>query len=142
MMLRVSKAFTLIELMIVVAIIAILVAVALPKFGDMLEKSNLGATMGNLAALRSAISIYYGSNTVMPDTLDVGNLKFSENIQGEMPSVRATYPAGHSPKGNNVVIGTDVPDTMGTGWYYNHGTGWIYINSTASDLNGICYTVY
>jgi prepilin-type N-terminal cleavage/methylation domain-containing protein len=142
MMLRAKKAFTLIELMIVVAIMAILIAVALPKFGDMIEKANLGATMGNLAALRSAISIYYGSNTVMPDTIDPNNPKFGENLSGELPFVKATYPAGHSPKGNNMVLGTDVPDTMGTGWYYNHGTGWIYINSTAADLNSICYTVY
>ena len=55
-----SKGFTLIELMIVVAIIGILSAIAIPKFADLIRKSNEGATKGNLGALRSAISIYYG----------------------------------------------------------------------------------
>jgi prepilin-type N-terminal cleavage/methylation domain-containing protein len=56
------KGFTLIELMIVVAIIGILSAIAIPKFADLIRKSNEGATKGNLGALRSAISIYYGEN--------------------------------------------------------------------------------
>jgi prepilin-type N-terminal cleavage/methylation domain-containing protein len=55
-----SKGFTLIELMIVVAIIGILSAIAIPKFADLIRKSNEGATKGNLGAIRSAVSIYYG----------------------------------------------------------------------------------
>src|SRR3989339_520177 len=55
-----QKGFTLIELMIVVAIIGILSAIAIPKFADLIRKSNEGATKGNLGAVRSAISIYYG----------------------------------------------------------------------------------
>ena len=44
-----QKGFTLVELMIVVAIIGVLAAVAIPKFADMLEKSREGATKGNLS---------------------------------------------------------------------------------------------
>jgi len=55
-----SQGFTLIELMIVVAIIGILSAIAIPKFADLIRKSNEGATKGNLGAIRSAMSIYYG----------------------------------------------------------------------------------
>src|SRR5687768_3813539 len=55
-----KKGFTLIELMIVVAIIGILAAIAIPKFADLIRKSNEGATKGNLGAIRSAMSIYYG----------------------------------------------------------------------------------
>ncbi len=55
-----TKGFTLIELMIVVAIIGILAAIAVPKFADLIRKSNEGATKGNLGAIRSAVSIYYG----------------------------------------------------------------------------------
>ncbi|HXC63812.1 MAG TPA: prepilin-type N-terminal cleavage/methylation domain-containing protein, partial [bacterium] len=54
-----EKGFTLVELMIVVSIIGILAAVAIPKFGNMLEKSREGATKGNLGAIRSAVSNYY-----------------------------------------------------------------------------------
>ena len=52
--------FTLIELMIVVAIIGTLAAIAIPKFAGLIRKSGEGASKGNLGALRSAMSIYYG----------------------------------------------------------------------------------
>jgi prepilin-type N-terminal cleavage/methylation domain-containing protein len=57
---KTNKGFTLIELMIVVAIIGILSAIAIPKFADLIRQSNEGATKGNLGAVRSALSIYYG----------------------------------------------------------------------------------
>ena len=57
-----KKGFTLIELMIVVAIIGILAAIAIPKFADLIRKSNEGATKGNLGSVRSALSIYFADN--------------------------------------------------------------------------------
>jgi prepilin-type N-terminal cleavage/methylation domain-containing protein len=57
---RPRRGFTLIELMIVVAIIGVLAAIALPKFGELLRKSTEAASKGNLASVRSALTVYYG----------------------------------------------------------------------------------
>jgi len=62
---KTKKGFTLIELMIVVAIIGILAAIAIPKFADLIKKSKEGATKGSLGALRSALTIYYGEQEGM-----------------------------------------------------------------------------
>jgi len=68
---KANSGFTLVELMIVVAIIGILAAVAIPKFAQMLEKSREGATKGNLAAITSAASNYYADQQGQyPNTLD------------------------------------------------------------------------
>lgn len=58
---RYLTGFTLIDLMIVVAIIGILAAAAMPKFADLINKSHEAKAKGNLAAFRSALRIYYGS---------------------------------------------------------------------------------
>src|SRR5690554_8094785 len=50
-----QKGFTLIELMIVVAIIGILAAVAIPQYQNYISKSQVSRVMGETGALRTAI---------------------------------------------------------------------------------------
>ena len=52
---QVQKGFTLIELMIVVAIIGILAAVAIPQYQNYIAKSQVSRVMGEVGALRTAI---------------------------------------------------------------------------------------
>jgi len=58
---RKSKGFTLIELMIVVAIIGILAAIAIPRFANLIDRAREARTQGNLGSVRSAMAICYGS---------------------------------------------------------------------------------
>lgn len=53
-----KKAFTLIELLIVIAIIGTLVAVAVVKFADLASDRNLRVCQANLRTLASAIAVY------------------------------------------------------------------------------------
>ncbi len=57
---RAQSGYTLIELMIVVVIIGILAAVAIPQFTVAVLKTQEGTTKSNLGALRTALSLYYG----------------------------------------------------------------------------------
>lgn len=59
-MARVRKnAFTLVEMLIVVIIIGILAAVAIPQFGDSAMDAKLSALDANLATLRGSVELYY-----------------------------------------------------------------------------------
>lgn len=61
-LIRAPRGFTMIELMIVVAVIAVLTLIAVPKFGSLIRKANEGGTKGHLGTIRSAIRLYYMDN--------------------------------------------------------------------------------
>lgn len=67
--LRDEKGFTLIEMMIVVAIIAILSAVAIPKFNESLALTNTTRVQADLQSLDTAIAMYRLQNGKYPNDL-------------------------------------------------------------------------
>jgi prepilin-type N-terminal cleavage/methylation domain-containing protein len=143
-----AKGFTLIELMIVVAIIGILAAIAIPRFAQMLEKSREGATKGNLGSLKSAASIYYGDQQgIWPTTLQsFSGYAFSRYLDNISPiKVTGAFVAGAtSPAGNLVSMTTmsSVPTLSKTGWLYDSNFGSVYVNSTVKDSKSLPYSFY
>jgi len=63
---QVQKGFTLIELMIVVAIIGILAAVAIPAYQDYVVKSKLAKVTGSTDSIKTAIALYYQEQGSFP----------------------------------------------------------------------------
>jgi type IV pilus assembly protein PilA len=65
---RVQQGFTLIELMIVVAIIGILAAVALPAYQDYTVRAKVSEVVLAASGGKTAVAEFYASNSRMPST--------------------------------------------------------------------------
>jgi len=157
---RSNKGFTLIELMIVVAIIGILAAIAIPKFADLISKSKEGATKGGLSAVRSSLQVYYGDNEgIFPigDATDpvLNILTRDGKYINEIPT--AKLPATGKGDSNEVLAYSSmtaagafegIATENNGGWAYandssvNGSWGNFLVNCTENDLKGVPWTTY
>ena len=113
---QLRQGFTLIELMIVVAIIGILAAIAIPKFADLISKSKEGATKGSLSSVRSAIQVYYGDNEGWFPADSLACLILNAKYIAEIPLAKMPG-TGHGDSRNIDIMPAAGPDD-GAGWFY------------------------
>ena len=90
---RDNKGFTLIELLIVLVIIGILAAIAIPKFSATREKAYVSAMKSDLKNLATEQEIFYSDQYTY--TVDPVALQFS-NSEGVTVSIGAATPTGWS----------------------------------------------
>ena len=111
---KMQKGFTLIELMIVVAIIAILAAIAIPAYQDYLIRSQVseGAVLSDGA--KTAMAEFYSNKGVFPTTNASAGLALSTSILGKYVTgvnvatvngqIQATYGAAANSKISGKVL--------------------------------------
>ena len=111
------KGFTLIELLIVVVIIGILAAIAIPKFANTKEKAYLASMKSDLRNLVTAEEAFFADSVKYTTTIGAGGLSFNVTT-------------GNNPAGPTIALTAD-------GWTANltnlntTKTCSIYIGSTA-----------
>ena len=73
------KGFTLIELLIVVVIIGILAAIAIPKFSNTKEKAYMAAMKSDLRNIVTAEEAYFADNTTYTTDKTATGINFTES---------------------------------------------------------------
>ena len=86
-MLKMRKGFTLIELLIVVVIIGILAAIAIPKFANTKSKAYVTAMKSDLRNLVTAEEAYFADSSNY--TSNVSLLKFQNSTGTNLPTITA-----------------------------------------------------
>ncbi len=130
--------------MIVVAILGILAAIAVAKFGELIRKSSEATGKGNLGAIRGALSIYYGDMEGVypanPAALTVGGKYLATVPQAKTPNYHLDS--------SQVTVGSFATGITDAGaWIYDGAAidanyGSVYVNCSHTDTKGSLWEGY
>jgi general secretion pathway protein G len=130
-------AFTLIELLIVVVILAILAAAVMPLFVDATGDSKMGAGVTNLWTLRTQIQVYKAQHQGLPPDGALANLLRKTDVNGNAGTEFGPYlyalPANPFTNKTTVTATNGNPPPAAStgsdrGWLYHTGSGNVWLD--------------
>ena len=91
-----EQGFTLLEMMVVVAIIAILAAILIPNFTRARAQAQTAACLGNMKMIATALELYYTDKQTYPtaDTQQITGAWTAANMSGYLNAVPEDPAAG------------------------------------------------
>jgi general secretion pathway protein G len=127
------RAFTLVEILIVVVILGILSAVVVPQFTDATGLSQRTATLDQLVKLREAIDLYHVKNNAhFPDIIaGTGDAAWGELVgPGYMRGAGInSWVGGANAKTVEIGAAPDASYQQGHGWIWDPSTGKLWAGS-------------
>jgi len=135
---RSEKGFSLIELVIIIVVLGILAAVAIPKYQDITAKAKESSARAAMGGIRSGVTIFYANAAVTTGTATWPTV-------AELGTV-GTVMEQAMPK-NPYQLDTSAPDSIVTGvtkgvivgarggWAYKAATGELWPNTSTSGVN-------
>jgi type IV pilus assembly protein PilE len=97
-----SRGFTLIELMIAVAIIAVLAAIAIPSYSEYIRRSRVTEAISTLSGMRVKMEQYYQDNRKYDGACTVAPPATVANKPPD--TVNWAFTCNPAPAGNNYVV--------------------------------------
>lgn len=164
-----TEGFTLIELMVVIAIISILAAVAVVAVKDAIAKARVGQTRGNLGTLRATIMVYRTDHlgdpydrpmfppAILASTSSVGGYgtglsgalvpKYINHIPQAFSDSAHAYSNDVCEQWNLLGSCEDVGSQYGAGWRYDANPwsetwGSITVACQHKNIYGVSWTTY
>ncbi len=127
-----KKGFTLIELVMVMVILGILSAVAIPTFFNLQDEAKEASVKGGLGGLRSGISIWYAKTAASGLAVWPTLGELTQATNGVMAS--GQIPDNPYTNSSDLVAGTAETANSSAGWIYDANTGNIW--SSADETQG------
>lgn len=128
-----QQGFTLIELMIVIAIVGILAAIALPAYQDYTVRARMAEPMARLAEAKTTVSEFYSATGDMPTVAQVGLNTLGTDIIRSIvfESTSATPPTATI---RAVIFASVMPSETADAGFELLGTG----DETQRTINWVC----
>lgn len=123
------RGFTLVEMVVVVLIMGIVAAVAMPRMAASTQTAKTNSAKQSLATIRNAIELYKADTSSNPPDSATLATVLKPYLKGPFPAA----PTGANAGSASVAVGTDPVAVVagGAGWAYTAATGDFYLNDSS-----------